>query len=139
MAQQHWQTTHFTLHVWLCLLLMVRICASILPPIPQCLLLPVEPCLFNPLSFTLAYHILHTYGLSIIVKVCAHAACSPPGRVHVPLLDLLLCAGRNGLHLILCTLDTVTAYIPVTLFFPLGVWLCSINKGLKINPEMIWE
>ena len=41
---------------------------------------------FNPLSFTLAYHILHTYGLSIIVKVCAHAACSPPGRVHVPLL-----------------------------------------------------
>ena len=74
---------------------------------------------FNPLSFTLAYHILHTYGLSIIVKVCAHAACSPPGRVHVPLLDLLLCAGRNGLHLLLCTLDTVTAYTPVTLFFSL--------------------
>ena len=31
--------------------------------------------------FTLAYHTLHTYGLSLIVKVCALAACSPPGSV----------------------------------------------------------
>ena len=44
---------------------------------------------FSPLSFTLAYHTLHTYplyGLSLIVKVCVLAACSPPGSV-----------GQNGL------------------------------------------
>ena len=34
---------------------------------------------FNPLSFTLAYHTLYTYSLSLIVRVCALAACSPPG------------------------------------------------------------
>ena len=29
------------------------------------------------------------------------------------------------LHLIICTWDAVTTCTPVTIFFPLGVWLCS--------------
>ena len=41
-------------------------------------LLSVEPW---PLSFTLAYHTFHAYGLSLTVKVCALAACSPPWSV----------------------------------------------------------
>ena len=89
--------------------------------------------LHNPLSFTLAYHTLHTYGRSLIVKVCALAVCSPPGSAYVPLLDLLLCTGQNGLpwtymHPTLCTLDAVTAYAQVTLLFPLGVWLWKFRR-----------
>ena len=32
------------------------------------------------------------------------------------------------LHPILCTWDAVTTCSPVTVFFPLGVWLCSKKK-----------
>ena len=55
---------------------------------------------FNPLSFTLAYHTLHTYplyGLFLIVKVCALAACSPPGSVCLYWISCYISAGRNGL------------------------------------------
>ena len=31
---------------------------------------------FNPLSFTLAYYLLHTYGAFLLVKVCALAECN---------------------------------------------------------------
>ena len=77
---------------------------------------------FNHLSFTLAYHTLHIYGLSLIVKVCVLAACSPPGSV---CLYWISCYAQDEmayhLNLILCTSDAVTACTPVTLFFPLGV------------------
>ena len=80
---------------------------------------------FNP---PLAYHTLHTYplyGLSLIVKVFALAACSPPGSV---CLYWISCYAQDEmayrLKLILYTLDAVTC-TPVTLFFPFGVQLCS--------------
>ena len=60
------------------------------------------------------------------LKVCALAVCSPPGSV---CLYWISCYAQNEMayHLypILCTSDAVTACTPVTLFFPLGVQLCS--------------
>ena len=38
------------------------------------------------------------------------------------------------LHPIICTWDVVTTCIPVTVFFPLGVWLCSKQKQ-KTNKQ----
>ena len=77
------------------------------------------------LCFTLAHHTLHTYGLFLFVKVCAFAACSPPGSVYLYWISFYVQDEMAfHLHLILCTLDTVTICTPVTLFFPLVVWLC---------------
>ena len=94
-------------------------------------LLPVVPCLHftYPLCFTLAYHTLHTYGLSLTVKVRALAACSPPGSVCLYWISWDA-QDKMAYHLllILCTWDAVTA---CTLFFPLGMQLCSEKNGFK--------
>ena len=58
-----------------------RILHLIFTPCSSCVAVSRIMSLFNPLSFTLAYHTLHTYGLSLIVKVFALAACSPPESV----------------------------------------------------------
>ena len=62
----------------------------------------------------------------LLVKVCALAACSCTTWKCVPLLDLLLYKCRTKWPTTY-TSDAVTACTPVTLFFPLGVQLCS-NK-----------
>ena len=68
---------------------------------------PPQPCslvpflsvmsLFNPLSFTLAYHSLHTQLWSFSYSQTLCSCCLLTTRKCVPLLDLLLCARRNGL------------------------------------------
>ena len=90
-------------------------------------------CSFNPLSFTNELtHPSSTWLFSYIVKVCALAACSSPGTV---CLYWISCYAQDKmayhLHLILCTSDAVTTCTPVTLFFPLGVQLCSKKKKKK--------
>ena len=55
-------------------------------------------CSFNPLSFTIELpHPSSIWLFSYIVKVCALACCLLITWNCVPLLDLLLCAGQNGL------------------------------------------
>ena len=51
---------------------------------------------FNPLPFTVAYHTLHTHGLSLN-QSCAVAAFSPHQVCASNLLNGLLSAGQNGL------------------------------------------
>ena len=98
---------------------------------------------FNPLSFTLAYnyHTLHTYGLSLIVRVCALAACSPPGSVCLYWICLTVCYGQDEmachLHPIFCTWDAVTTWTPVTVFFPLGMRLCSNKTNQNKKPTKL--
>ena len=90
-------------------------------------------CSFNPPSFTVAYHTLHIYplyGLSLIVKVCALAACS----------HLEVCVSiRSAVMRQMKWPTTYTRYFALWiqllpapqshLFFPLGVRLC-LKKGL---------
>ena len=89
---------------------------------------------FNPLSFILAClpHPSYIWPFSYSQSLCS--CCLLTTWKCVPLVDLMLCAGRNGLHLhpILCTSDAVAARTPVTLFFPLGVQLCS-KKALLLH------
>ena len=73
---------------------------------------------FNPLSFTLAYHTLHTHGLSLSQSLCT--CCLLTTWKCAPLVDLLSRQNEIACH-ILCTWDTVTTYTPVTIFFSLGV------------------
>ena len=40
------------------------------------------------------------------------------------------------LHPIICTWDVVTTCIPVTIFFPLGVWLCNQRKQRYKWPDL---
>ena len=85
------------LHAWLCLLLTAGYCTSFLPPVPHsAFVVSRTMSSFNPLSFTLAYHTLHTYGLSLYGQsLCS--CCLLTTWKCVPLLDLLLCTGQNGL------------------------------------------
>ena len=60
---------------------------------------------FNPLSFT--NHTLHTHGLSLSQSLCSNGLPPIPDT---------------------CTWDAVTTCTPVTIFFPLGLRLCSERK-----------
>ena len=87
-------------------------------------------------------HTYPLYGLSLIVKVGALAACSPPGSVCLYWISCyVLDEMAYHLHLILCTPSAATACTPVTHFFPLGVQLCSLHpkwegKNYSMNEWM---
>ena len=108
---------------------------------------------FNSLSFTLAClphpsymsvfhpclpHPSSLYGLSLTVKVCILAACSPPESA---CLYWISCYAQDKMayhpHSILYTSDAVTPCTPVTLFFPLGVRLCSKKRTKKGNSSKL--
>ena len=53
----------------------------------------------------------------------------------------MLCYGQDKmachLHLILCTWDVVITCTPVTIFFPLGVWLCLKKKERESEKKKV--
>ena len=91
-------------------------------------------CSFNPLTFTM----LRPFSYSQSSCSCCLLAIWKC----VPLLDLL---GEMAYHrhLILRTLDAVTACTPVTFFFPLGVRLClkkvqqSAVVSVAVRPDQV--
>ena len=89
---------------------------------------------FNSLSFALAYHTLHIYGLYSLSQSlwpCCLFKC-------VPLVDLLNCllwAEQISCHQtpIPCTWDSVTTFTSVTVFFLYWVRLGSKKKIYKFT------
>ena len=114
---------HFTLHAQLCLLLTAGYCTSFLPPCSSVPFLSVGPCLHLALCLSplLTTPFIHTLCMAFLLQLkfvfllLAH---------HLEVQDKM----AYHLHMILCTSDAVTASTPVTLFFPLGVWLCLKKK-----------
>ena len=84
-------------------------------------------------------HLIFTraFVVSIWPFSCLCSYCLLTTWKCVPLLDHCYAQYEMTYHLhpILCTSDGVTACTPVTLFFPLGVRLCSKNKNKNKKPH----
>ena len=77
--------------------------------VAQTFVVSVTMSSFNPLSFTIAYHTLHTHGLSLSQSLCSNGLPPTSDTSH------LGCMRSYYLH-------------PSHHFFPLGVWLCLKNE-----------